>query len=204
MQDEIIKQLHGTITEERIKLIFKLYDKLEKKQEKFCAQFDIHCFDGCGQCCEHFTPDITETEALFLAYGLIKENRDEEVIKLLHSKDMNEEHYCPLYRKDNPFHCSVYKFRPLICRLFGASASHDKENNCVFKKCKFNQIGHDVTCEEFNKHKAMVVLMSDYGETLNEIEPNNLEKELLPSALEKAVNKIRYILDLKQESKNSK
>lgn len=198
-KDEILKKLDGTITEERIIQVMKLYDKLEKKQEKFCDKFDIHCCEGCGSCCEHFTPDINEVEALFLAYGLIKENRDQEVLELLHSKNMDEEHYCPLYRENNPFHCSVYKYRPLICRLFGASASHDKEGKCVFKKCKFNSIGHDVDDETFKKHKSALVLMSDYGETINQIAPNDLDRELLPYALEKAIDKIRFYLELKDD-----
>ena len=38
--------------------------------------------------------------------------------------------------------------------------------------------------------------MSDYGEAINEIEPDDINRELLPIALEKAINKIKYILEL--------
>ena len=196
MEDIILEKLENTTIVERIKQIIILYDELEEKQKKFCSTFDIHCGNGCGECCEHFTPDISEVEALFLAYGLIKEGKDEEVLNLLHSKDPTIDNYCPLYNKDNIYHCSVYKFRPLVCRLFGASASLDKERHCVFRKCKYNAIGHDVSSDEFEQNRNLVVLMSDYGEAINEIEPTDMNRELLPIALEKAINKIKYILEL--------
>ena len=150
MDDEILKKLSDTSLYEKIKKIRNIYNRLEKKQISFCNEFNIHCKEGCGECCEHFTPDITEIEALFLAYGLIKENKDQDIINLLDSKEESD-NYCPLYNKDSVYHCSVYKWRPLICRLFGASASKDKNGNPTFRKCKWNTEGHDITKEEFEE-----------------------------------------------------
>lgn len=202
MDDKILKELNNTAVYERLKKIRRIYEKLEKKQIKFCDEFCIHCEEGCGMCCEHFTPDITEVEAEFLAYGLIKENKADLVLELLKSKDISD-HYCPLYIKESNHHCSVYKWRPLICRLFGATASEDKDGNPTFRKCKWNSLGRDITKEEFNKNKKAVIIMSDYGGAVNDIAPDYIDKELLPTALPKAIDKIRYLLELEEMSKNS-
>lgn len=203
MEDKILKQLGSSVVSERIKKIRSIYNKLEKKQQKFCDDFDIHCAKGCGTCCEHFTPDISEAEAEFLAYGLIKEGKDEFVYELLMNKEENDK-YCPLYIKDSEFHCSVYKWRPLICRLFGATASKNKNGECVFRKCKYNSIGHDVCSCEFAKNSKAVVLMSDYGEMINEIDPNSQTKELINKALPKAIDKVRYMLELERNDSNER
>lgn len=195
MDDKILRKINNTILYERIKKIRTVYERLEKKQIAFCNEFSIHCLKGCGKCCENFTPDITEAEAEFLAYGLIKEGKDDLVLELLKLKD-NDTKMCPLFIKDSEFHCLVYKWRPLICRLFGASASKDKEGHPVFRKCKWNYEGKDLTKEEFEAHKKYVIIMSDYGEAINEIDPSIQEKKMLDEALTNAIYKIRFILEL--------
>lgn len=200
MDDKILKELHDTSIYERLKKIRRIYEKLEKKQVKFCNTFNIHCEDECGECCEHFTPDISKVEAEFLAYGLIKENKADLVLELLRNKQISD-HYCPLYIKNSDHHCSVYKWRPLICRLFGACASKDKNGNPTFKKCKWNTIGKDINEEEFESNKNAIILMSDYGESVSNIDPNESTTTLLPEALENAINEIRYILELEEEYK---
>lgn len=197
MDDKILKELHDTGVYQKIKEIKKIYDNLEKKQKKFCDTFCVHCQQGCGQCCEHFVPDITETEALFLAYGLFKEEKDDLVLELLKERE-KENQYCPLYLKDSPYHCSVYKWRPMICRLFGASASKDKNGQPTYRHCKYNLDQQSVDSQTFNQHKNAILLMSDYGTLIEELDPN-YQTELLPKQLPKAIEKIKYILELEKQ-----
>jgi len=200
MKDKVLKSLEDTQTYERLMRIKACYGKLERRQKEFCACFNIHCTENCGSCCEHFSPDVTAIEADFLAYGLIKEGKEDIVLELVKSKPDAEEH-CPLYIKNSVHHCSVYKWRPLICRLFGAAASKNKNGEPTFRKCKWNELGHDITPEEFAAHKKAVVLMGDFGEMLENIDPDNSETELLTVALPKAVAKIQYMLELERQSK---
>jgi len=194
MDDKILKELNNTQVYSRLKQIKACYEKIEKKQVKFCESFQIHCMKDCGECCAHFMPDITEIEAEFLAYGLIKEDKADLVLELLKYREGCED-YCPLFIEDSPYHCSVYKWRPLICRLFGASATKDKNGNPTFRKCKWNEEGHDITPEEFEAQKKAILLMSDFGEMLQNIDPNANETALLPEALPRAINKLRFLID---------
>lgn len=184
----------------KLKDIEKLYNELEEKQKIFTNTFCIHCIKGCGKCCEIFIPDITELESDYLAYGLIKEGIDDAVIEQL-SNFNKDKIACPLYNPNSDKHCTVYAFRPLICRLFGASASLNKNGDPIYRDCKFKESKIDLTTEYLKNKKNDLVIMSNYGDLLMDEENGDTQKELLPVALIKSINKIKYLLSLEEETK---
>ncbi len=199
-EKKITEILKGTEIEEQIEQVRALYDELNAKQRKFCQDVDLHCKSGCGSCCEHFTPDITGLEALFLAFGLICEERDKDVLEKL--QNVSTGTGCPLYDGENSAaHCTVYKWRPMICRLFGAAASLGKDGRPVFRNCKWNENTHEITTETLENEKDNLVVMSDYGNELEELEIGSAKTLLIGDALEKAVQKIRLVLSLLEENK---
>ena len=203
-EKEIYKELENTELLDRLKRIRKVYEKLEKKQQKFASTFNITCKDGCGTCCEHFNPNITEVEAEFLAYGLIVEGRDQEIYDALQVFDDNAE-YCPLYNKYDIYkHCTVYKWRPLVCRLFGYAASLDKDGNPVYRTCKYNDRNCDVSTEVLKKNKSSLVIMKDYGMMIEEIDSKKNRSNLLKEELLRAIDKVNYMIELEKMSKEAK
>ncbi len=198
-EQKVSAKLEHTELNDELKDIRALYTKLEAAQEKFCTVFDVHCKACCGACCEHFTPDVTTLEASFLAFGLITEGKADRVLELLAAPNPNGEG-CPLYDKSNAeHHCTVYKWRPLICRLFGAAASDDKNGNPVFRRCKWNEDGHNVPTEVLRAHADVLVEMRTYGMMLEETERESQETSLLPDALPRAIEKIQLLLELEEE-----
>lgn len=195
-KEKLFNILKDSEIKEEIEIIDKIYSSLENKQIVFCDTFCIHCKDGCGKCCEHFTPEISYLESLFLAYGLIIENKDKEVYDKLKESD-DSIISCPLYDINNlKHHCTVYKYRPLICRLFGASASKDKNGKPVFRKCKWNDNGKDVSSEEFLSHLDSVITMDEYGRLVLDNEPNNTNLLPLKKSLMSSIEKINLIIHL--------
>jgi len=195
-EEGILKSLNKTEVCTRIREIRKVYEVLEEKQKQFCSRFNIHCKGGCGKCCEHFNPDITEVEAEFLAYGLIVEGIDEQVLKLLENLKEDSE-YCPLYNfEDNEHHCSIYKWRPLVCRLFGATASKGKEGEPEFRKCKYNEEGISIPSNTLEQFKEDLIFMGDFGMMIDEIQVSNRNTEMLKDAVIKAIYKVRFMIDL--------
>jgi len=200
-EKELLDKVSHNTSLKRLEVLKKMYAELEKKEQEFCDFFCIHCTHGCGKCCERFVPSITELEAAYLAYGLIINKQDDIVLKQLEQIDENTLVTCPLYNFNDPdHHCTVYAFRPLICRLFAASASKDKNGDPIYRNCKFNSLSCDVTSEMLEKNKEHLVIMSDYGEQLNNIESNGGQEEPLNIALIKAINKIRFLMELEEES----
>lgn len=192
-EEERLCRIEQTELFARIQKIRAIYETLKEGQARFCNRFDVHCKSGCGACCEHFIPDLTQAEAEFMAYGLMTEGRDDTVLQALAERDRNSP-VCPLYDPtDAMHHCTVYEWRPLICRLFGAAASENKDGHPVYRNCKWNENGHDVTAERLDGAAEDVVCMDEYGMMLQEAEPGKAETVLLPEALERAVAEIRLI-----------
>lgn len=194
-KEELLNKLKDTTIYQEYLKLESVYKDLDEKQEIFCEAFDVHCKKGCGTCCEHFIPDIYNVEARFLALGVILDNRVEEVKEKIEAFSPNQEH-CPLYDFDSDYHCTVYQYRPLICRLFGATASSNKNGCACFRHCKYNVGAKDLNSDELALKKDKVIHMSDYGLKIEELALGEKEKMLLPYALSKAIDEILYILEL--------
>ena len=195
--DEVLRILLGTSTGERLGAIQSLYSDLDRAQKRFTKTFDISCPEGCGSCCEHFFPDVTMAEAEYMAMGILFEGREEDVLEKLHS--IKDRTFCPLYRKDSPYHCTVYGVRPLVCRLFGASAVRDKNAKPAFGDCRWNTKTLNLSSEDLEKHSEDLVIMGDYGLRLEEIQVEDTATYPLDEALEKAILKIKFLLILNND-----
>ena len=172
---------------ERTGKLIEAYLSLEEKEKAFVSDFSIHCTPSCGECCCHYVPYLTESEALVAALIIIRDNREDEIISLLSSAD-KESTVCPLYNPDRSSHCALYDGRSLVCRLFGDSVSLDKNGNPVYRECKWKKEKRNISSEELEKKKDDVPVMSTYGEVLEG------EGESIYTALPKAIDKIKLVL----------
>ena len=99
----------------------KIFDK------KISQYFDryskyICCKKGCSSCCECGEYQITELELKYLMQGFL--SLDDETKKLVQTnfKNMQKGGVCPfLVNKE----CSVYDFRPIVCRVHGLAYQKD-------------------------------------------------------------------------------
>lgn len=102
----------------------------------FQEKSGLTCLSGCGKCC--LNPDITATmlEMLPIALDLIEKREDQEVYQILES----EVKQCIFYEKHDSSgtkgKCTIYNFRPSICRSFGASARFKKDGQKDWIVCK--------------------------------------------------------------------
>jgi len=92
----------------------------------------------------------------------------------------------------------IYRWRPLLCRLFGAAVSKDKNGEPTFRNCKWNENTHEITTASMENDMKDVVVMSDYGMRLEEMNINNTQTRLITEALEPALEKINLILSYEE------
>jgi Fe-S-cluster containining protein len=112
--------------------LFEVYADLEQRIAAFKRGTGIDCLEKCTHCCA--TAKFVEAsifEMLPLSLHFWQEGRAEEVLEKL--EGIHPEAPCILLNA-NPSDelsggCSLYRFRPLICRLFGFSATMDKYGN---------------------------------------------------------------------------
>ncbi len=114
--------------------ISALYDEIDRYAGEFTRTFKVRCPPGCGTCCEHFLPDITDLEASFIAAYLLFRKMD------IPSVVDEDRRLCPFYVKDDPFHCLVYPVRATVCRMFASVPSKDKHGQPVFRRCRYNTL----------------------------------------------------------------
>ena len=141
-----------------IRSVRSIYDELDIRLSAFARRYGLGCPEGCGHCCVGFTPDITDTEARYLAYHLLTTATD--LIGRLETLGLQGT--CVFYDQDNPLHCSVYPARPLVCRVFGFAGSFGKNGETVYRGCALIPGAGGVFIDWADPSAAPPV-MSDYG-----------------------------------------
>lgn len=122
----------------KVKSVEKLFDRLEAEIHQFKTDSGIKCISGCGKCCTK--PDIEASPLEFIpwAFHLFLNGKAEEVLNNLTLRD---DPVCMLYQTlsetdSSRGYCSEYKYRGLICRLFGYGAAKDKYGKLRMVTCK--------------------------------------------------------------------
>ena len=176
-----------------LRAISGFYNAVQPDFDGFMERYGLVCPSGCGECCAHFIPDVTPSEALLIALEVLfgaKKNLLQERLKA----DSLPKLVCPFYDAWNPHHCMIYSSRPLVCRLFYSCATADKEGNRRFCRCHFNAVPGSVPDD--NLLGGDVRIMDDYGEMLEVLQGNSASTELLPAAVSRAIDRIGCALNL--------
>ncbi len=187
---EFVTLIKQTGKWEMIENVKNLYQTLAKREKTFCEAFDVHCKACCGSCCECFNPDITDAEATYLAYGIIKENKEEQV--LAKCKDYRGK-ACPLYAKD--IFCSLYPYRPLICRLFNCAVSNGKNGEPQFRHCKWSGEIGEIPSTELQKQRRKLVSMEEFGMRMDECNHETESTALIQDILPEKIEHLLYLCD---------
>lgn len=172
------KNLHKLPGRQRrqILLLLKLFKRLSAHSQVFQTQVPIACPSGCGQCCENPKVHTTILEMLPVALAYWQKNQNDLTAEKLLT--LPESGICKFYQADSQIpgsgRCSVYAFRPLICRLFGYSARKNKYDSLEFVTCtrlrnEFSKECHAVQIQIESGLSAPV--MSDYDQRLLDIDP---------------------------------
>ena len=94
---------------------------LSKLDERLCKYFElhskyIHCGLGCSLCCEKGDYPLSSIELEYLMRGFLSLNNEIKRKVQLNIKNMVKGEACPFLIDKT---CSVYPYRPIICRVHG-------------------------------------------------------------------------------------
>lgn len=217
----ILEKLRGTEEYDILVEMDAVYSRIEEKQREWFEKSKFTCPQGCGKCCEHFEPDLLESEALYMAAWLLC-NKPEVAHNVAEGKfngldDGTAIGHCPFFREDIlgtdlPGHCTIYGGRASICRLFGAAGFRDKYGNEVWKPCKFYPaeelaavktlsgepiLHRQYTAEEVkNLFGVLPPVMSDMMEQEETFTPDDDSSTLIHDILPKYIQRLMWIVDL--------
>lgn len=124
---------------QRILEILKIYREIEKKSLLFNKSSGVYCPDGCGECCNNPDVEVSTLEVLPLAMHLWKTGKALETLEILDTT-IDKKAPCIFFKKDERVswkgRCIVYKYRFLVCRLFGYYKTKDKNGNYTWGACR--------------------------------------------------------------------
>ena len=161
--------------EEKVKQVEALFDRLEIEITAFKSETHLYCNAGCGKCCSTPNIDASPLEFLPWAFHLFLNGKAEETLVELKN---NEVKNCHLYRSISILEyqkgsCSNYRYRGLVCRLFGYAANTDKFGKLRMATCKIikeQQTENFTKAEELINQKIYVPIFSDYYMRLAQID----------------------------------
>jgi len=136
----------------KLKAVESLYNKLDNEISRFQQKTEYSCFNNCHICCLKSNIEANPLEFLPLAYYLYKTNQAYAFVEKIEN-NVNQS-LCILF---NPFNadgaCDFYKYRGLICRLFGFSAKINQYNVKTLITCKRIK---DEKSEEFKTVERLI------------------------------------------------
>ena len=157
----------------RVLLVEKLFYQLEQESTQFQQTSGLSCVSGCGKCCTHPHIEASPLEFLPWAFHLFLNGEAENTLNTLNKTNNLT---CFIYKSlsiAGQGRCSNYKYRGLICRLFGFAANTDKYGNLRLATCKIIKEGQD---DNFNstaeaiKKGLYVPVFTEYYMKLNQID----------------------------------
>ncbi len=159
--------------ERRVQLVENLFDQLEQETAQFKKSSGISCVSGCGKCCTYSDVEASPLEFLPWAFHLFLNGEAEKTLKILNETNSST---CLIYKplaSIDQGRCTNYKYRGLICRLFGFAANTDKYGNLRLATCKIikeSQVdAYNSTAEALTKG-LYVPVFTEYYMQLNQID----------------------------------
>ncbi len=182
--------------ERKVQLVESLFYQLNQESAQFEQSSGLSCVSGCGKCCTY--PDVEASPLEFLpwAFHLFLNGEAEKTLLKLNKTDNST---CLIYKPLSIIDkgsCGNYKYRGLICRLFGFAANTDKYGNLRLATCKIIKEGqtdnYNSTAEAITKGLYVPVFTAYYMQ-LNQID-FHLGNMILPinKALKMALEEVLH------------
>jgi Fe-S-cluster containining protein len=188
----------------------EVYADLERQVAEFKRGAEIECLRKCALCCT--TAKFVEAsilEMLPLSLHFWEEGRAEELLEKL--EGIHPEAPCVLLNPDPSDEsrggCNYYRFRPLVCRLFGFSANVDKDGHPTVAICnplKKMDGGIPDRITERIRQGLPVPLMPDFSRRVAFLHPHFVQEKYpvniaLREALEIVGRRIHFLKSTRRE-----
>ena len=155
-------------------------DFLVDLDKRLKGYFELHkehicCSLGCSSCCENGDYPMSAAELEFLMHGFSTLSDEEKIKVQTNIKNIVKGGACPFLIEKK---CSVYKYRPIICRVHGlAYICHDeivKVPYCAKEGKNYTNVYKDgeIEINPIKKNLDTVELLKDFdfGEIRNLID----------------------------------
>jgi len=159
-----------------IRKIRNIFSNIDHDVHVFQKKTALFCEDGCGQCCLSPRVEITALEMYPLVEYLIIKKQIEIWYKK--AQEAFFEGQCIFYDPDAVFsgkgRCSIYSYRPSVCRLYGFSAFVNKMGRRSLVICsiiKSREKEKISRAQDRINNVLAVPVMKEYSDRLYQLHP---------------------------------
>ncbi|MFN3840346.1 MAG: YkgJ family cysteine cluster protein [Cyclobacteriaceae bacterium] len=188
--------------EEKVSAVERVFEALDREIAVFQNWSELHCPAGCGKCC--FKADIEATILEFLPFAnYLYKNRS--AMKWLERLQTTNSTLCLILNPTQAGQglCSEYKYRGLICRLFGYSARTNKYGRKELVTCEIvkGEESFARTSSMIEAGEKNIPVMSQYYMQLHAIDID-LTRNFYPInvAIRKAIEIVLHHYSYRQDS----
>jgi len=161
--------------QEKSLAVKEVFDELDQDVTRYVGESNLTCFAGCGRCCMNPKVAATVLEFIPLAFDIYANGDAEKVMDRLEKTSDTET--CMVFLKTSHDSesgvCKTYKYRGLICRLFGVSARKNKYGQKEMIICKKLKDGkpeiYAATAKNINE-SLRIPMANDYYSKLSAID----------------------------------
>ncbi len=181
--------------------VLEVYRVLDMAVAGFASRTGLVCPDGCGHCCLSEEVEATVLECIPLAFELFRTLQAEFILKRLEKN--GDARQCILYRHDYTeaglWGCTQYKYRVVVCRLFGFSGNRDRQGNPRLAKCRVMKEKSSAASIEIDLDDPAtpLPLFTDAGLRITSLYPGmGTERKPINMALREALLKVGLLIEL--------
>jgi len=156
--------------------VFRIYQDIENQTRRIRRETGMTCPDRCGRCCWSRNIEATVIEMVPVVNHILRSGMLPGVLDALDGTDPGG--LCVFFRpdmahRDHGF-CSEYRYRPLVCRLFGFSARRGKDDRITPQVCRTMKTHNPVSFQRFEAMctDGRVVPMRAWFQQIASLEPS--------------------------------
>ena len=115
------------------------FEAIDEQVDALVAATGLACPSGCGACCLSPEVEAAPEELELLAQEWVRRGEARALLDRLAALEAEGRRQCALYRPSSEDgrqgRCGAYAWRPLVCRLFGFAARHDRRGQPELVLC---------------------------------------------------------------------
>jgi Fe-S-cluster containining protein len=186
--DNLIEQTLACLTE------------IDRETTAFQTATGVQCPSGCGMCCQNPEVEATPLEMLPIAVELSRQGELSQWLERVEAVEAKG--VCVFYQSDRLIpdngRCSIYAWRPSLCRLFGFAAIANKQGEPELAACKKHKESIPEVIKQAQEAIANGLPVPQFAEftmRLGNLDPN-LGREPLPinQALKVAIERVGLLM----------
>ncbi len=121
-----------------------VFAEIDRQTAAFQQATGLHCPPGCGKCCEAPTVEVTVLDCLPYAIELHRQNQGDRALQQLATARATATTTCIFYAADATIpgngRCTIYAWRPALCRLFGFATVRNKQGQPALAACAEHKV----------------------------------------------------------------